>query len=431
MKTIVAMFDRIEDARDALEDLVDEGIQRDNISLIARDVEGRYGTEIEGRQTATGDDVGQAAAGGAAGGAVLGGLAGVLVGLGALTIPGIGPVVAAGPIVSGLTGAAVGAAAGGLLGALVEWGIPEEEAEYYAEGVRRGGTLVAVRSTDEEAEDVVDILESYDPVDIERRSEYWRSEDDWTGYDPEAEPWDANRLEQYRQQREGWESDYDTDDYDYDMDMDDDTIDVVEEELRVGKRQVQSGGVRVRSHMVSEPVEEDVQLRQENVTVDRRRTDRPADEADFREQTVEMTETHEEPVVEKQARVTEEVSLHKDTNIEDRTIRDEVRRTEVEIEDIGGDYEEMDTGRFDEFEPRFRSHYDTTFRNSNYTYDQYTPAYRYGHMLAMDPRYTDANDWSSVEEPARRNWEDYNQGTWDEFKDAVRHGWNETKRTLS
>jgi uncharacterized protein (TIGR02271 family) len=430
MKTIVAMFDRIEDARDALEDLVDSGIQRDNISLIARDVEGQYGSQMEGRQATAGEDVGQAAAGGAAGGAVLGGLAGVLVGLGALTIPGIGPVVAAGPIVSGLTGAAVGAAAGGLLGALVEWGIPEEEAEYYAEGVRRGGTLVAVRATDTEAEDVVDILEGYDPVDIERRSEYWRSEEDWTGYDPEAEPWDANRLEQYQQRRETWESEYDFDD-DYDYDMDDDTIDVAEEELRVGKRQVQSGGVRVRSHVVSEPVEEDVQLRQENVSVDRRRTDRPADEADFQERSVEMTETHEEPVVEKRARVTEEVSLRKDTDIEDRTIRDEVRRTEVEIEDIGGDYEGMDTSRFDEFEPRFRNHYNTTFGSSNYTYDQYTPAYRYGHMLAMDPRYTDTNNWSDLEGSARRDWERHNQGTWEEFKDAVRHGWNETRRTLS
>jgi len=351
MKTIVAMFDRVEDARDALDDLVDNGIQRENISLIARDVEGHYGAELEGRQTATSEDVGQAAAGGAAGGAVLGGLAGVLVGLGALTIPGIGPVVAAGPIVAGLTGAAVGAAAGGLLGALVEWGIPEEEAEYYAEGVRRGGTLVTVRATDTEAENVVDILESYDPVDIERRSEYWRSEEDWSGYDPNAEPWDSTRLEQYRQQRERWESDYgasdfdadyDIDDYDYEMGMDDDTLDIAEEELRT------------RTHMRSDPLEEDDRL-------------------------------------------------------------------------LG----EMGTGRFDEFDSRFRNHYNTTFYDSNDTYEHYMPAYRYGHMLATDPRYTDVTDWRDLEEPARRSWEEQHQGTWEQFKDAVRHAWNETKRTLS
>lgn len=159
MKTVVALYDEIEDARHAIEELVDSGIARDDISLIARDVDNQYSRSIDGDETA--DNMGEAAIVGATSGAVVGGLSGVLVGLGALAIPGIGPVVAAGPVIAGLTGAGIGAVAGGILGALVGWGIPEEEAEYYAEGIRRGGTLVAVRVSDDRADDVIDVLEDY------------------------------------------------------------------------------------------------------------------------------------------------------------------------------------------------------------------------------------------------------------------------------
>lgn len=206
MKTIVSLYDDIEDARDVVEDLVDEGINRDNISLVARDVEGSYGSYLESDyRRSEGEEVGEAAAGGAVGGAVVGGLTGVLVGLGAFAIPGIGPVIAAGPIAAGLTGAAVGAVTGGVLSALVEWGIPEEEAEYYAEGIRRGGTLVAARVADERVDAVVDVMEAYDPVDIERRVSYWRSEEEWTGYDPEADPYGPEEISEYRRRQQMWQ----------------------------------------------------------------------------------------------------------------------------------------------------------------------------------------------------------------------------------
>src|SRR5690554_5933991 len=126
MKTVVALFDEIEDAHEAVEDLVDSGVARGDVSLIARDLDNRYSRYIDNGDAD--DSVGEGAVVGATGGAVIGGLAGVLVGMGALAIPGIGPVVAAGPIVAGLTGASMGAVAGGLLGALAGWGIPEGEA---------------------------------------------------------------------------------------------------------------------------------------------------------------------------------------------------------------------------------------------------------------------------------------------------------------
>lgn len=213
MKTVVSLYDNIEDARDVVEDLVDEGINRDNISLVARDVEGTYGSYLESDyERAEGEEVGEAATGGAVGGAVVGGLTGVLVGLGAFAIPGIGPVIAAGPIAAGLTGAAVGAVTGGVLSALVEWGIPEEEAEYYAEGIRRGGTLVAARVADERADAVVDVMEAYDPVDIEKRVSYWRSEEEWTGYDAEADPYGPEEISEYRRRQQTWQHGMEGDD---------------------------------------------------------------------------------------------------------------------------------------------------------------------------------------------------------------------------
>ncbi|AWK87928.1 hypothetical protein DEW08_08595 [Azospirillum thermophilum] len=113
-------------------------------------------------------------------------------------------------------------------------------------------------------------------------------------------------------------------------------IPVVEEQLNVGKREVARGGVRVRSYVVETPVEEHVRLRDETVTVERRPADLAAGDlpADaFRERTIEVTETDEEAVVEKAARVREEVVIRKEVEVRDQAVSDTVRRTEVEIED--------------------------------------------------------------------------------------------------
>src|SRR5947207_11774476 len=108
--------------------------------------------------------MGGAAATGAGVGAVVGGLGGLLLGLGALAIPGIGPIIAAGPLVAALGGAAAGAAVGGLIGALTKMGVPEEEAHIYAEGVRRGGTLVTVTADDANTDTIVSVLNGHGAV---------------------------------------------------------------------------------------------------------------------------------------------------------------------------------------------------------------------------------------------------------------------------
>jgi len=180
MKTIVAMFDNMSEAQSALQDLTKIGIARDDISLVAGDQEGRYASTLP--RDADSTDHGSATAGGAVTGAALGGIGGVLLGVGALAIPGIGPVIAAGPLLAGLVGAGIGAAVGGLVGALVDAGVPEEHAGYYAEGVRRGSTLLTVGAPESRVNEVIRTLNQYNPVNIDERAATWR-QSGWTGFD--------------------------------------------------------------------------------------------------------------------------------------------------------------------------------------------------------------------------------------------------------
>jgi uncharacterized membrane protein len=189
--TVTALYDNATDAHATVRDLVDDGVRRDNISLVASDAAGEY-VDYHGEDLPADDTIG-----GAAAGAMLGGIGGLLVGLAALAIPGIGPIVAAGPIAAALTGAGIGALTGGLLGALIDLGVDEDSAAYYAEGIRRGGTLVTVHVDEGIAERVADIMERHDPVDLERRVSYWR-EQGWTGYDPDADPYTVRDVERER-----------------------------------------------------------------------------------------------------------------------------------------------------------------------------------------------------------------------------------------
>ena len=137
--TAVAVFEDRDDAQDAINALRSAGYMADDISILARDRDaaGKL-AEDTGTEAATG------AATGALAGGLLGGVAGWLVGIGALAIPGVGPIIAAGPIAAALGGAAIGAAGGGIIGALTGAGIPESEARYYDDEFRRGGIVVTV-----------------------------------------------------------------------------------------------------------------------------------------------------------------------------------------------------------------------------------------------------------------------------------------------
>lgn len=422
--TLVALYDDVRTAHRVVNELTSRGFNRDSISVVARDVDEEYASYVD-RDYKDGDD----AAEGAGIGAVIGGIGGLLVGLGALAIPGIGPVVAAGPIVAGLTGAGIGAVAGGIVGALVDMGLPEEEAHRYAEGVRRGGTLVSAQVPDNRVDDVIAIMENHHPVDLNERMGYWR-ESGWNRFTPEAQPLTRTEIERNRerygtnlgerrtqtQERQPVRTETNENDID---------IDVVEEEVRIGKREVERGGVRVRTYVVEQPVEKSVTLEETRVNVERRPANRPASQADldaFQEGTIEMTESEEELVVNKEARVTEEVHISKERRQHTETVHETERHTEVEVEEIDGG-----TRSYNDYEPDFRRHYETTYGTSGKAYSSYSPAYRYGYELANDTRYAD-RQWSDVEASARRDWTDrYQSDTgapWDDVSHAVRHGWD-------
>ena len=193
-KTIIALYDDFPTAQHVVENLAEAGFSRNDISVMANDASGNYARSTERGDMVVEDDV--TAGEGAGFGAVVGGL----VGLGAALIPGIGPVIGAGPLAVALTagiGAAAGAITGGITAGLIDMGVDEDDANIYAEGVRRGGTLVSLTTQDEWAERAQDIMNRHNPVDIDTRSSLWR-ERGWAGFDANAEPYNAEQVEQER-----------------------------------------------------------------------------------------------------------------------------------------------------------------------------------------------------------------------------------------
>ncbi|NLS06347.1 hypothetical protein HGP14_23840 [Rhizobium sp. P32RR-XVIII] len=189
MRTVTGLFDDYEDARAAVDALEAAGVPSDDISIISNNVSGDRSNAAEGAGT------------GAGVGAVVGGAGGLLTGLGLMAIPGVGPVVAAGWLVATAAGAAAGAvaggAAGGIIGALTSSGVSEEDAHLYAEGVRRGGTLVTARVNDDFALKADAILKQSNYVDpVERRRAY--GEEGWTRFDPTLDPYSAADVDRER-----------------------------------------------------------------------------------------------------------------------------------------------------------------------------------------------------------------------------------------
>lgn len=177
-QNVTAIFDTYDAASRAVERVRADGISDRDISVLSNDSSvdrstyGDYNHRDDG-------DAGSGAAGGAGLGAAAGGAAGLLAGVGLLAIPGLGPVVAAGWLAATLVGAGVGGAAGGLIGALAGAGLSDDDANTYAEGLRRGSTVVTVRTPESSASRIRELLNdgSYDIVD---RSQTWRSEG-WSG----------------------------------------------------------------------------------------------------------------------------------------------------------------------------------------------------------------------------------------------------------
>lgn len=208
MAVVTRLFDNHVEALEAVAALEAAGFEREEISLVSNNADNWHASRGDRTDRKAGDlngdgenDIADGAGKGAATGGVLGAGAGVLAGLGMLAIPGLGPVVAAGWLASAaaaaLGGAAVGGAAGGLLGALKEAGHSDEDAHVYAESVRRGGTLVSVRTDEAEKGRAEALLDDRRGFDAASRAGAYR-ETGWSTFDPAAEPWTAEQIEQER-----------------------------------------------------------------------------------------------------------------------------------------------------------------------------------------------------------------------------------------
>ncbi|MDB6045472.1 MAG: hypothetical protein JWM63_4023 [Gammaproteobacteria bacterium] len=204
----------------------------------------------------------------------------------------------------------------GLWASLKEMFIPDEDRRAFEESIRRGGYLLVASVAAEQADAALEALEGTNAVDLERRQEQWRTEG-WTGQDTAA----ASRTATAPGSK----------------DPDEQTIPIVKERLRIGKREVAQGRVRVRSFVIEEPVHEEVRLREEHVDIERRPVDQPAATGGtgdlLREHTVELQETAEEAVVAKEAIVTEELHVRKRGEERVQQVDDTVRHTEVEVDD--------------------------------------------------------------------------------------------------
>ena len=231
--------------------------------------------------------------------------------------------------------------------------MPADDRTAYAEGLRRGGYVISVTASGDHIESALDILDVEGAVDMDGRARQWES-DGWvnpaggmatgsgmgagdtmaaTSGMPMRDPVLANtagstQSDDFNAMHGGLGAGSATD-------GDLEKIDVIAEELQVGKRDVSNGRVRVRSYVVEEPVSQDVSLRTEHVEVHRTAVNRPVSGTDdvFRDRTIELDETSEEAVISKSARVVEEISVSKKVDTATQTISDKLRRTEVEIED--------------------------------------------------------------------------------------------------
>jgi hypothetical protein len=196
--TVSRLYDNYADGQRAVQSLENAGVPHSDISIVANNSDNWYGGSNKVDRDGDGvDDRAEGAGKGAGIGAGVGGAAGLLAGLGLLAIPGLGPVVAAGWLAATAVGAAAGAATGGIVGALTEAGVSKEEAPLYAEGVRRGGTLVTARVPEADRTRLEALLDQ-SSVNLRDRSAAWQKSG-WKTFDPASKPYDADQIRRERQ----------------------------------------------------------------------------------------------------------------------------------------------------------------------------------------------------------------------------------------
>jgi stress response protein YsnF len=329
--------------------------------------------------------------------------------LSALDAADAGRVAASGPIAATLAKRDLG-----LVGTLQQAGVAQTLAEHYANAVRRGETLESVLVEDRDAERVADIM---------RRYAARTTEGDGGGVAPRAEPRTEPRTEMKNEPRTEKRTEPRTEMKNeptterargapVERAQEERYIPVMREEMRIGKREVERGTVRVEVRVVEQPVAEHITLREERIHIERRPADRAPrpEETQFRAGHLDMVERDEEPVVSKQVRVVEEIRLQKRITERDEVINDKVRSTDVDIDDRAGDRK------------AYRARFDAIGGRSNF--DEALPAFELGRNL----RGASASQrWEDIEENARLRWEEKRPGTWDKYKDDIRYAWSRAR----
>jgi len=254
----------------------------------------------------------------------------------------------------------------------------ENEIGMYSEAIQHGNfVLTAIAPTEEKSAVASEVMSHHHPIDLDQRTE----------------------------------------EFDTRSAAENQTIPVVEEELKVGKRSVQRGGIRVFQRVTETPIEEQLDLKEEKVTVERRPVNQPVDASTkgaFKEGSFEVRETAEEPVVAKSARVVEEVRIGKETSQRKETVRDTVRKSDVEVQQLDA-------------EEGYRSHWQQNFASEG-RYEDYQPSYQFGAELADKKRYR-GKMWNDAEPEIRKDWETkYPGGAWEKFKASIRHAFEKVKR---
>ena len=294
--TLTAFFDQRHHAEDAVSRLVDAGISRDSIRLVPGQESGQATQSIQNTETHK-----------------------------------------------------------GFFDSLADFFMPDEDRYSYAEGLNRGGYLVTVSGISADRYDIaLDILDDEGAINLDEREQSWRTEG-WSGYQGGSASSTSGYNDTltsgttttsgstggaYAASSSASLGATETSAFDTARTTglgasDEEVIPVVEEQLLVGKRDVNNGRVRVRSYVRETPVSEQVSLRDERVTLERRPVNRTltGTEAAFTDREIEAEEHIEQAVVSKEARVTEEIALRKESDVRNETVTDTVRHTEVEVED--------------------------------------------------------------------------------------------------
>ncbi len=359
-KTVVGLFDTFATAQQVVQRLLDQGFPRGNVSLIANESDISHANEVAADANAT-----RSSGQGAVGGSLVGGALGLLVGVGVFAIPGIGPVLAIGPLAAALgstaLGAGIGAATGGLIGALTGAGVPAEEADYYSEGVRRGGTLVVVITADDQAALAYTVMQEAGAVDLKTRSEGWR-QSGWQHFDPDAEPYRSGDPSNWEKSSK---------------------LGTVSGSFTGAAAGAVIGAIAgppgaIIGAAAGAAVGGGVGAAADSAGA-------VADDMDQRWATPEAY-----------------------------TSSPREKWTE-------------DPHLFEAHEADFRQHHHAYFSQSGRAYEDYVAIYRYGYQLGLDPRYKQ-NEWTEIEPLARQHWEEEQKPQpWNQISDIVEYAWQKAR----